>query len=182
MANPFHVTGTFTGLDDALKDLATLADKAQRRVLRKALKRAAKPIVKAVRERIPTKSKLLKKSIASKVFAPTADQVTAEIAPRAGFGETVTRPAEGEPHRHGAKTVKADPILYAHLVDGGTKPHAIGKGSRLKKKVQKGKEHPGTKGVKFMEKGWEAAQAEAEQIARDEITAGVVAEWEKARG
>lgn len=58
------------------------------------------------------------------------------------------------------------PAFYAHLVEGGTKPHAVGKGSKLGRKGkadvgQTGKKHPGAKAQPFLKPAFESTKAEA---------------------
>jgi hypothetical protein len=93
----------------------------------------------------------------------------------------------------GRKTIRVVPAFYAHLVDQGTKAHAVGKGERLgrsgkvatfgRKKgqtvgavartAQAGGMHPGTKATKFLERAWQSTQAQAAAAAEKVMAAEV---------
>lgn len=71
-----------------------------------------------------------------------------------------------------------NPRRYAHLVEFGVAPHAVGKGSKLKKKGkaaanQTGIMHPGHAPRPFMRPAWDSKQAEAakkiETVTRAEL-------------
>lgn len=71
-----------------------------------------------------------------------------------------------------------NPRRYAHLVEFGVAPHAVGRGSKLKRKgrsraVQVGIMHPGHSPRPFMRPAWDAKQAEAakkiETVTREQL-------------
>lgn len=96
---------------DAIKrlseDLANFAAKVQRRVLRSALAKAARPIGKDAKSVVPRGTGLLKKSIGVAIKTNAQGAVRAIIGPRRGFREITA-----------AGKVKS-PSRYAHLVEFG---------------------------------------------------------------
>jgi hypothetical protein len=82
------------------------------------------------------------------------------IGPRKGFGAYVQRlygygAAKGVAtrvaDRQQTKLVYSDPVKYAHLIEGGVKPHSIGKGSSLKKGRARGAIHSGFAAMPWLE-------------------------------
>lgn len=125
MSAGFGIDGKFTGVADVMRRLRALPDKLQRKVKRKALEKATKPTLLAARRLAPKESGLLKKSVARKTATYKASgTIVAMIGPRRGMKRMVTREGRRWPRY-------ADPVHYAHLAEYGTRPHALGKGSRL---------------------------------------------------
>jgi HK97 gp10 family phage protein len=133
-------------LNRALKQLP---EKVQKRVQRKAVNAALAPIRKAMRANAPRVTQTLKKSIRSKVV--TYRQATFGIAGAANKVIVV----------RGRKYNAAN---YAHLVEYGTRPHAI-----WSVWIPEREEfipivhHPGTPANPFMRKSWEGKQRTAFQ-------------------
>jgi len=159
--------------------LKGLPDKLRRKVLRKALEKATKPLPGAVRKLLPKKTGLLRKSI-TRTTSTSKDlsTITARIGAR-HLPTEVTRAAEGPPHKHGARTEKADPFYYFHLVVLGVKPHALSKGASLRKKVQSGAMHPGFAGVDALNKAMSAQGGTVAQTFEREVLAGIERELGK---
>ncbi len=82
------------------------------------------------------------------------------VGARGGFGITF----HGKPR---------DPVYYAHLVEGGTKPHALGKGSSRRKSKQHGNMHPGTKPRPFLRPAWDATESEVQDVITAEMQRGI---------
>lgn len=65
-----------------------------------------------------------------------------------------------------------NPRRYGHLVERGTRPHAVGRGSNSKLGIQKGLRHPGTPAQRFMERAFDSRKLAAirafETRARDQ--------------
>ena len=90
-----------------------LPERTQRKVLRPAVRAAAKPVVKAARQKVPKKTGALRKSLGTKVKTYTGSQsVVAIVGPRTGF-RTVDDNGRAN-----------DPARYGHLVELGTKNNA----------------------------------------------------------
>jgi len=90
-----------------LRKFNRLPSRVQKRVLRQAVKAAGKPVIKAARAKCPTESKLLKKSIGSKVKVyRTSGTIVLIIGPRTNYSGEF----EGK---------KRNPKNYAHLVHDG---------------------------------------------------------------
>ena len=100
-----------TGDIALLQQFRQLPVKLQKKHGRRAIAKAARKVVKAAKQRCPTRSKQLKKSLG---FRPRTYKsgVFAVVGPRKGFREVVN----GKPH---------DPAKIAHLVElGHGGPHA----------------------------------------------------------
>lgn len=156
------IKATLTGHQAAMAALMTLSLAATRsRVTRRALDRASVPVGKAVKQNAPLLKPdprnmpgmvkgLLKKSIGRRARTYRGNQVSfLAVGPRAGFrvqlnpSWTKKKMAAGPP-----KPLYQDPIKYAHLVEGGTKPHMIGASM-----------HPGSPAQRYTLKAWQATQA-----------------------
>lgn len=94
-----------------LETFLTFPPKIQKKYGRRAVAKAARRLVRAAKEKCPTKSKQLKKSLG---FKPRTYRtgVFAIVGPRSGFRKEIN----GKPH---------DPKKIAHLVElGHAGPHA----------------------------------------------------------
>jgi HK97 gp10 family phage protein len=174
------------GLMDLLKNFE---QNVRNRIARKALDAAAKPVVAAAKAKAPKRFGALKESIGVVHRKYDSGVVLAVIGPR--HTATISR--------HGAKLAKAlgaaaaagqkiEPAYYAHLVEYGTAPHAVGEGSilfrrstridpktgkRISVKIgrgpQRGKSHPGAKAHPFLRPAWDANRGNALGLMRDVI-------------
>jgi len=119
--NKRSIDAKMQGLEGVLKAMGTLKGSAQRRVVRKAITEATKPILKDAKARAPKESGLLKKSMGRKtVTLKKKGIVLGFIGPRTGFKRQVTIKQRGKPPR----TVTRDPVRYAHLREFGTSTSA----------------------------------------------------------
>lgn len=134
------------------------------KILRPAVSAAARPLRQTAKANVPVRSGALRKAIDMKIKSGR-QTVFGVVGPR-------SRPQVlmmyAEPGRRTAR--KVVPNFYAHLVEGGTRPHAVGKGSKLRKRgtiakasrravlrgvraesyEQRGGMHPGTPAVRFL--------------------------------
>lgn len=101
-------TGKLVVTIDPITALRELKGAVQRRVLRKAIRNGAKPVIDAMRALAPKDTGTLKKSIGSRVTTTRKKQVVAIIGPRRRF----TRVVKG-------RTYTA--TKYRHLVEKGRK-------------------------------------------------------------
>ncbi len=176
----FAIEGKWEGLADVFKRLEGLSRKVTGKILRPAVKHAAKIVLKAVKAKVPTRTRNLKKSLAVKVKTyRRTGTVVAIIGPRKGRKTQIGTYSRG-PNK--GKPIYEDPANIAHLVEFGTRPHAIGKGSRLArvlksgrltKEIQTGGMHPGAAAQSFIRAGWDATKGPAEQTLRTEILEGL---------
>jgi len=106
------------GAKELIKQLQQLAPSAARRVMRKAMTRGVNPVVKAAKEMVPTRTRLLKKSIGHKVRTyPRKGIIYIAVGPRTGFSREI--------EINGYKKF-VNPVRYGHLVEGGTS-HSMAK-------------------------------------------------------
>ena len=155
-------------LIDLLRDFET---KVRQRIAAKALAAAAKPVVNEAKSRAPKRYGALRGSIASVIRKYPSGVVVAVIGPRRGWAGKQKRFAG----KTGQKGQPIEPANYAHLVEYGVRPHAIGKGAKLDRvsrvrmhdgteKVivtkpgthQQGKRHPGARKQPFMRPAFDA--------------------------
>lgn len=176
------VTAQVIGAEAVMKSLANLKGAVQRRLVRGALTAAARVVAKEMKALAPRDSGLLKKSIGQVVRTYRNKGVTlAVIGPRRGFKRFVNRTrADGS-----KRQVMSDPVKYARLVEFGTEPHALGKGSDLlTKKKSKGKQHglmhPGTRAQPFIRPALERKKAEAMNVFTQKLREGMEREAAKA--
>lgn len=158
------------------KELRKLFEELPKRVLRKGLRQAisaaASPIVKDAKRNARRVSGLLKKAINKKIKTFKNGNVIAIIgASRSVAGSYLGR--------------KRVPAHYIHLVEKGTRPHALGKGSQLARVGKRasrevgqhvGRKHPGAKAHPFLEPAWRRNINTSIGIASQKLKAVVEAE------
>jgi HK97 gp10 family phage protein len=149
--------------------LDQLAPAVQKKGLVAAVKAGAKPISKAAKTRANRESGLLAEALAVKVKTYSSGVAVAIVG--------VNKAVAGEFKGH-----KRVPANYLHLVDRGTAPHAIGKGSNLRKGSFAGRLFPGAKASLFMEHAEAASAAQAGDAAADKIEESVQREAAKLGG
>ena len=157
----WKIRGNLTGVQSMVDNLYWLNLTMRSRTLKRAVtvgsgivKTAAKQNLKA-QNSIETKQ--LTRSLGIKVKVYKSANVVAVIGPRKGFKIVAIRPSSWS-----KKPQPIDPVKYAHLVEGGTRPHALGKGSKLPRYDKNGKliragtyqtgiRHPGARRKPFLE-------------------------------
>jgi HK97 gp10 family phage protein len=162
------------------RKLFLLGDRAKS-ALTGAVRAAAKPIVDDAKARCPVRFGALRESIGLAVrFYSRSGTAVAVIGPRVEYK------ASGKGGKMFAVKGKVIPANYAHLVEYGTRPHAIGKGSQLERTTastkgrQTGLMHPGAKAQPFLRPAFDSNKQNAERIIQDELTKAVEAAF--ARG
>lgn len=112
------IKGKIDGLSDVMKSLEGLKASVGRRILRKAITDATRPILKDAKSKCPRETGLLRKSLGrkTKVYRKSG-VVVGIVGPRTGFKQMVTIK-----DRRTGKTVEVlrNPTKYAHLVEYGT--------------------------------------------------------------
>ena len=166
------------GLTLDLSGLAALSSLAkQRAATLKAVRAGAKIVQQAAKARAPRRKGKggggLRQSIGIKAVKGSRGKslALAVIGARKKVVRMIPR---------GKKMVKSAPAFYAHLVESGTRPHAIRKGAALGRKGgaakgQSGGMHPGAKAQPFLGPAWESTRdraiAEAHRVLGDAIRA-----------
>ena len=109
------------GQEELLRNVRKLEKKVQKRIIRKALGKVARAVVKDARALVPRETGLLRESLGSVIrFGKKTGEAFAVIGPRVEFkGKKVEKIRAG---LRGAKT-KRKPANYGHLVEFGAKPH-----------------------------------------------------------
>jgi HK97 gp10 family phage protein len=149
--------------------------KAANKIVKKAMGEAGKIILKEAKGGIPRESGLLKKSMGRKVKVYRGSgAVVAIVGPRTGFVQIVDVKGLGG-IRH---SVLRDPTKYAHLVEGGTKPHSLQKrgGGGQRRGPQT---HPGARPHPFLGRAIKYNEGRIVDAVSETITAGLDAEAAK---
>lgn len=171
---PSIISTTFTtesavlGLADVRRQMQSLPRKLGESIVRNALYAGAKVIADEARRLAPVRKGkgggTLKRSLKPQTDRKGSDRniLVAKVS--------VTKPSEG---RRNARA-------YAHLVEFGTAPHAVGKGSRLKSRGkqhanQHGLMHPGTKPQPFLRPAFDSKKFEALSVITEKIRADIAA-------
>jgi HK97 gp10 family phage protein len=169
-----------------LSGLESVASAAKTRGMAlKAVKAGAKLIVAAAKARAPRRKRsgALKQSLGIKPAKGTRGKTAAYavIGPRKKTVKFV-------PVGRGGRTVKAVPAFYAHLVEGGTKPHALAKGSRLARgkrsavvKSGAGGRHPGARAKPFLRPAFDSTVERAIAAAEAALAAELAKVLAKAK-
>ena len=170
--------GKVLGLADIQAKLKELSRGTAQNVIRRGLNAGGAVIRDEARRLVPVRTGALKKSIISRTNrkGQTRDRVAVEVViDNKVFTEVerkskkkgrVTKKLKGERRKAGVGIAgKIYPRNYAHLVEYGTKPHALGKGSKLNptkgEAEQSGRMHPGAKPKPFMRPAYLQKQDEA---------------------
>lgn len=194
---------------------------ARRRIVRPGISKSSRYVSRMARSMAPVRSGLLRKSIGVVVRTYPSGNVVGVVGPRHGFKRPVSSSKgrktiitkrnvglfEGGTNR----IVLQNPVKYAHLVEGGTQAHAIGRGSKIiqrtqtgaqvavsksgrkyRKKLydakggeQRGIRHPGAKPKPFLEPAFRRSLPMVRAIMSAEIRTGVRKEarrWLRKRG
>ena len=168
------------GFDAAAAAVTTLATKTVRKGLRKGVTAASKVLLAAARAGVPEDTKSLKKALGRVV---RGYQGGANVAALVG----ARRDAPGKPAKFRRVVVRAgskrqtvaNPANYVLLVEKGTKPHALGKGSRRVarrpggKTIQTGRVHPGAAANPFLKRAMDASRAECGRLTSAAVAAAV---------
>ena len=144
---PFKATAQFDNLDYVLDRLNRLSDVVRGPAVESAVRAAAEVVAEQARSLAPRRTGLLARSIGVTVsLYGKHGSIVVTIGPRSGFREQFGVSRKGRPKY-------ANPLYYAHLVEGGTRPH----GYRTR-----GGTHPGARPYPFM--GPAMAQSEGRMI------------------
>lgn len=149
-----------TGFGELAKRLNDLQLNVVDRIAKRAAVRAARIVVNAAKAKAATDTGLLQRSLhaVARVYRDSGIVYVA-IGPRSSIRAILPRSAGDK--RYPARRVQrlSRPIFYAHLVEGGTRPHALGRGAVLGRlaarakqyaRRQRGRLHPGTKAQPFL--------------------------------
>lgn len=126
----------------SLRSLLTLMEDIDKKVktkgLRSALRAGRKLFLEEAKSRVPTKYKLLKKSLSGREKVKGAKGFAyAVLGPKRRAGEII----DGKERL---------PTKYAHLVEYGTAPHDNGR--------KDGRTHPGSRPQPFLRPAWDASR------------------------
>lgn len=183
------VTIDIRGVPELRRRFMLLGTKIEDKVMRGALYAGVVIIRDEAKRHVPVRFGLLKKSIKAVSSVPKSQgpsgglvvaKVTIERKKYSAAGFTLKGKAKFKGQKYVIKKHNGRgigdvqgyivPKLYAHLVEYGTAPHAIGKGServlRSGKNVigpgfQHGAMHPGAKANPFLRTAWDNKRAEA---------------------
>lgn len=171
----------FEGVSELYRALKDADVKLAKKTMKKAITQGNKLILKDAKAFVPTQTKTLKKALGSKVKVMKGGGVVVGIVgPR--------KDAKGKPPkyrrkvkvttRYGMKEMYRNPVKYAHLVEKGTRPHTLGKGSTLNRKtsrgtviplVQRGNKHPGAVPKPFLRPALEKNRAQVRDVIADTL-------------
>ena len=188
---------------------------SRRRIVRPGISKSARFVSRMARSKAPVQSGLLRKSIGVVVRTYENGNVVGVVGPRHDFKRPVssskgrktivTKRNVGQFADSSNKIVLQNPVKYAHLVEGGTKPHSLGKGSKIvqrrklgtvvavgkagrryRKSIfasaagqQTGNRHPGAAPKPFLGPAFTASLPMVKQIMAQEIKKGVLKEAQR---
>jgi len=170
IANGFQVS---VDLRDLRLKMELLGVRVSTNVVRRGLLAGAGVIRDEARLRAPKRTGALKKSIIAETDRKGSSRerliANVKIAPRSfavspkGRAKAVSAKVQ---KARGKRTVRGElyPRAYAHLVEFGTRPHQVGKGSRLSKGRSSGGSHPGTAPQPFLRPAYDVKNGEAKAV------------------
>lgn len=135
------------GLNAAITKMERLSHRIVTSSVAKAVRAGAAPIVKAGKQNAPRRHGYLKRSITQKVNRYRGKVLDV-------IGPAKQKYPDG-----------SNPVNYAHLVEGGTKPHLVGK-----------RQHPGAKANPFLRRAIDATQGQGLRAFEAKLTAEVNAQ------
>lgn len=152
----------------------------QRTITKRAVAAAARVVARRAKALAPKESGALKVAIGTKADKGRTGLTRsfAVVGARKKVVKMVVRKGRRTP-------TKAVPAFYEHLVEAGTKPHAVGKGALRKRHGklpanQHGGVHPGAKAEPHLKPALDETKAEAGRVAVEIMAAGFEKERQRA--
>lgn len=188
------------GVSDIVKAAQEAGTKVTKQAVRNALREGAVVIRDEARRRVSVRTGALKKSIVAETRGvkgsqdakgrPTRHVAVVTIQRKAFEVNDKGRAVKAKLLKRGevAKNItgKVYPRNYAHLVEFGTAPHALGGGSTVRDRKtgaageQKGAKHPGSRPKAFMRPAYDTKRAEAEKAIAARLRVEIAKAVEKA--
>ena len=169
------------GMKEITASLDKLGWKLEKKVIRGAVRSAMNPLVKRARETVPNLEGGLEASLGVKVKAYK----------RSGWMFGMVGPFSGKGNRRshtpwGGSRMEI-PYFYAHIVEGGSKPHTLKAGQQrvgaklgVKRLVGGGRiQHPGTKPTHFLKRAFRGTKAQVQQRFVEMLRKGIDREAKK---
>lgn len=155
-----------TGVPELFAQLQAIDKKLARKAMKAGIKEINKVVLNKIKAGVPVETKTLKKAQGSKIVSFQSGLIQVGIT-GARFDAKPKPGKQAKPKKfsrkvkvkglYGEREIQRTPTYYAHLVEFGTRPHALGKGSRIARKdrrkvkiAQHGMRHPGAKDQPFM--------------------------------
>lgn len=164
-----NISITMTGSKQLDALLRQLPDRAALTAIRQASSNAMTPMLKQARQNAKSVSRTYAKAMGKKQKTYKADgTVVTIVGARKGY-----RSDSGH-----------DPVYTAHLIEFGTQPHSLGRGSSARARGsvsinQSGPEHPGTKGQHVLQRAFDSTRSESEAVYRRELARKLVLQVER---
>lgn len=178
-------------LEKLVRELDVFGKRVARKHLKAAARYASRPVVQAARQYAPRESGSLKRSIIAVVRKAQnrEESYYVVVGPRVDLVAFYTSEKTVTLRGKSARTHKLKyrhkrvPANYAHLVELGVQPHALGRGSNTRRRlsIPHGQRHPGYRAKPFLRpaylqhrndylkrigvKLWEGIQKEASAVA-----------------
>jgi HK97 gp10 family phage protein len=172
-----------TGLNDIVRALDDIEKKAARKGIRKGINDGTKLLVQSARAYVPVDTKALKKAIGRRVKGYRSGKfVIGVVGARMDSPRKPKKFAKEVVRRGERKTQYVVPAYYAHLVEFGTQPHHIGKGSSIRQSRRSGRMHPGARPKPFLRPAWDEQGAAAQALIRQRVKEAIRELANKARG
>lgn len=168
-------------LQDLLHRTKGLKRNVRDKIVRPSVNKALDPVLSAAKALVRKRTGLLQKSLGKRLrqYRGTFVGIT---GPRTGSQTTGRgRKRKKKLSALGLKFKAAGvmPSKYAHLLEKGTRPHSLRKGSKLLRKglnllakagVRLGRWHPGARPYPFMRPAWLSQQAQVESVLTTQLT------------
>lgn len=141
-----------------------------KKAAKSGINNASKLVLSAARSGVPEDTKSLKKALGRKIRVYN-QAVIMLVGARRDIKGKPRRFAREVKRGRRAKSQIVTPAKYISLVNAGTRPHAIGKGSSLSRggKQQSGSMHPGTPPNPFMLRAWLSTENQSRRAVLAEV-------------
>lgn len=190
---------TIDGIPELQAALKAMRGSDINRAVRYASKKAIAPVVKSMKTNAPRETGLLRRYISwkQKTYKNGTTVTLAGPRKRHGLKQRVSVKKNINGKRFTVSQAR-NPEMYAHLVEGGTRPHSLGSGTSLGKasrefkaltdrgrswkktrwtkaiaKHQRGAMHPGTKAQPFVLPAYQKNKVQMLRIYRNELWVGI---------
>lgn len=153
------------GDKELLKRLDVLEPKLRRRVLRTAVSKASRLVLREAKSLAPVRTGALRRALAFKVKTYRSGVVVGVVG--------VDRKVVFQGRDRFGRPVKIWPVKYAHLVNSGAKPHPVPWGRKPLFRKRPLVMHPGAPATRFFDRAVETTASPAVDVMAREIAAGL---------
>jgi HK97 gp10 family phage protein len=178
MSSQLRIYTRVIGADELTKLLKQLEPRYFRQAVRKGLNNGSKTILRQAKANVQVETGTLRRALGRKIVAHKkrtgylaiiGPRMDAKRPTKTSSKRKVTFARKVRRARWVPRDEIATPYRYAHLVEKGTRPHAVGRGSSLRSGAQVGIRHPGAKPYPFLEPAYDSTRVSVSNDIRTQL-------------